>query len=81
MNNPQYWKHELFRELYRLRDLIDADGPEVVVSRSVSLEKFVFVTAFMMRKLAEADELTYEVTASRWRVFELPQTSPPPDRA
>jgi hypothetical protein len=81
MNKPEYWKHELFRELYRLRDLIDADGPELVVSRSVSLEKFVIVTAFMMRKLAEAGELTHEVTASSWPVVELPQTSPPPDRA
>jgi hypothetical protein len=81
MNNPQYWKHELFRELYRLRDLIDADGPEVVVSSSVSLEKFVFVTAFMMRKLAEAHEVTQDVTTSHWPVIELPQTSPPPDRS
>jgi hypothetical protein len=85
MNRPQYWKDELNRELIRLRRLLDGDepgcnGPEDLVMRSMALEKFAFVTAYMARKLSEAEELTLEVTESEWPVQEFRCTVPPAHR-
>jgi hypothetical protein len=48
--------------------------------RSMALEKFAFVTAYMARKLAEAEVLTLEVTESKWAVQEFRCTVPPPHR-
>lgn len=47
---------------------------------SMALEKFAFVTAYMARKLTEAEELTLEVTESQWPVQEFRCTVPPPRR-
>ena len=85
MNRPQYWKDELNRELIRMRRLLDGvepecNGAEDLVMRSMALEKFAFVTAYMARKLAEAEELTLDITESEWPVQEFRCTVPPPHR-
>jgi hypothetical protein len=83
MNRPQYWKDELNRELIRMRRLLDGaepecNGAEDLVMRSMALEKFAFVTAYMARKLAEAEVLTLDITQAEWPVQEFRCTIPPP---
>jgi hypothetical protein len=81
MNNAHFWKHELFRESSRLREAVDEEGIDrLVARRSPLIERFVFVTAYMMRKLAEAQWLTVDATQSGWQVQAFPCTSPPPHR-
>ena len=81
MNNAQFWKHELFRESSRFRQAVDEEGIDrLVARRSPLIERFVFVTAYMMRKLAEAQWLTVDVKQSGWKVQAFPCTSPPPHR-
>src|SRR4051794_7178504 len=79
MNDAEFWKNELFRELARQRELEDAAGA-ALVERQVQIERFVFVTAYMMRKLGEAVELTEDVTESKWPVTSYRCISPPPHR-
>jgi hypothetical protein len=79
MNDAKFWKHELFRELGRQRELEEDAGDELA-SRQVQVERFVFVTAYMMRKLHEAAALTEDVTKSRWSVTKYPCIAPPPHR-
>lgn len=81
MNNAKFWKHELFRESSRLREAIDKEGIDRLLARRSSLiERFVFVTAYMMRKLDEARWLTVDVTRRGWQVQAFPCTSSPPHR-
>ena len=81
MNNEQFWKHELFRESSRFREAVDEEGIDrLVARRSPLIERFVFVTAYMMRKLAEAQWLTVDVIQGGWKVQAFPYTSPPPHR-
>jgi hypothetical protein len=81
MNNAQFWKHELFRESARFREAVDEEGIDrLVARRSPLIERFVFVTAFMMRKLEEAQWLTVDVTQRGWHVRAFACTSPPPHR-
>src|SRR5215211_1906143 len=80
INQPKFWKFELFRECSRLREFIDERGVEWVVKHSAQVERFTFVTAYIMRKLHEADVLTQEVTESTLRVVEFPCMKPPPHR-
>jgi hypothetical protein len=78
INHPEFWKQELQRELGWVRKLLQRDGAEQLVLGSVTLERFVFVTAYIMRKLAEADAFTVEVTDSTWPVREFACIQPPP---
>jgi hypothetical protein len=80
MNDTQFWKGELFRERARIRERIEEEGAERLAQHSVLIERFVFVTAYMMRKLTEAVALTEEVKTSKWPVSEFPCTQPPPHR-
>ena len=81
VNNAKFWKHELFRESSRLREAIDAEGIDrLLARRSPLIERFVFVTSYMMRKLDEARWLTVDVTRRGWQVQAFPCTSPPPHR-
>jgi hypothetical protein len=70
----------LSRELGRLNAFLDEHGVEWAVKHSVQIERFAFVTAYIMRKLDEADALTRDVTDSEWPVVEFPCLSPPPHR-
>jgi hypothetical protein len=80
VNRPQFWKDELLREDLRLTRRLEEDGAKHLVERSMMLEKFAFVTAYMMRKLAEGDILTLDVTESRWPVLAYRCIVPPPHR-
>jgi hypothetical protein len=64
-----------------LRELLDSEGVEWVVAHSASLERFAFVTAYIMRKLAEGEALTVDVTGTNWRVTEFPCIQPLPRRS
>jgi hypothetical protein len=63
-----------------LRHDLDSDGPERLVASSVTVERFVFLTAYIMRKLKEADALTLDVTTSKWPVSKFLCVAPPPHR-
>jgi hypothetical protein len=52
INRPQFWKDELLREDLRLTRRLEEDGAKHLVEKSMMLEKFAFVTAYMMRKLS-----------------------------
>jgi hypothetical protein len=78
MNDAKFWKNELFRESARMRERIDKDGAERLAQHSVMVERFAFLTAYMMRKLKEAIALSREVTRSKWDVREFEQAAPPP---
>jgi hypothetical protein len=81
MNNAQFWKHELFRESSRFREAVREEGIDrLVARRSPLIERFVLVTAYMMRKLGEAQWLTVDVIRSGWKVQAFPCTSPPRHR-
>lgn len=81
MNDAQFWKYELFRESSRYGEAIDAEGlHHLVARRSPVIERFVFVTAYVMRKLDEADWLTVDVTRRGWKVQAFTCTNPPPHR-
>jgi hypothetical protein len=54
------------------------DAAELVERDAISLERFVFVSAYEMRKLADGDHLTQEVTESKWPVQEFSCTRTPP---
>ena len=41
--------------------MLEEEGLDSVVERTVPLERFAFVTAFIMRKLVEGQSLTVEV--------------------
>ena len=64
-----------------MRRALESDGPELVVQSSVTVERFVFVTAYIVRKLKEADVLNRDVTESKWVVTRFPCITPPPHRA
>ncbi len=64
-----------------MRRALDADGPERLVQTTVTVERFVFLTAYIMRKLDEAEFLTRDVTESKWPVTKFPCVVPPPHRA
>lgn len=80
MNSPAYWQQELMRENIDLRGWIDKAGVEKVVRLSVSVERYVFLTAYIMRKLNEVEALTQEVVQSRWVVTGFKATAPVPPR-
>jgi hypothetical protein len=80
MSDAGFWKVELFREVKRLRNLLGELGPERVVAKRAPVERFVSITAYEMRKLAEAVALSEEVTKRRHPVIEYPCTVPPPHR-
>jgi hypothetical protein len=80
MNDARFWKNELFRESARMRKRIEGDGVERLAEHSVVIERFVFLTAYMMRKLREAIALSEEVLDSEPRVSEFNCTKPPPHR-
>jgi hypothetical protein len=69
------------REGMNLRRRLDVDGAAKAVFSSVSIERYVFVSAFIMRKLYEAGTLTEEVAKSKWAVTRYPITVPVPARA
>ena len=81
MDRREFWKAELHREVLRLRRAIDTDGAERIVQTTVTVERFAFLTAYIMRKLKEADVLTRDVTESKWPVTKFPCVVPPPHRA
>jgi hypothetical protein len=81
MNRPDFWKDELHREVLRLRQAIDSDGLEGLALRSVTVERFAFVTAYIMRKLWEAEALTLDVTEFKWPVSKFPCVKAPPHRS
>jgi hypothetical protein len=80
MNDERFWKNELLRETARMRESIEKDGAERLAQHSVVVERFVFLTAYMMRKLREAIALSEEVMDSKLRVSEFACTEPPPHR-
>lgn len=85
MNDARFWKHELFRESSRFAEAIKDEEQggglvRMVERRSPFLERFAFVTAYMMRKLAESEWLTQDVLQRGWAVTEFPCTLPPPHR-
>jgi hypothetical protein len=81
VNDAQFWKNELFRESAGMRKRIEKDGAERLAQHSVLIERFVFLTAYMMRKLRDAIALSQEVTEeSKLRVSEFDCTQPPPPR-
>jgi hypothetical protein len=80
MRDAEFWKIELFREAHRLRRLIENEGAERIVQRPALVERFVFVTAYEMRKLKHAYALSEEVKGSHWKVIEYPRTVPTPHR-
>jgi hypothetical protein len=81
MDRPKFWQHELFRERSRLQEVIDQEGLSYLVGPSVLLEKFVFVTAYIARKLTEANVLTVEMVDSKWPVKRFRRVAKPPHRA
>lgn len=64
----------------RLRQARESDRVETLVSRTVTLERFAFLTAYVARKLSEGNALTLEVTQSRCRVSRFPCIQAPPHR-
>lgn len=80
MNNTRYWQDELTREGIELRRRLDTRGVEEVLRGSVFVERFVFVTAYIMRKLSEADALTQEVLDFPSPTIVYPCTIPPAPR-
>jgi hypothetical protein len=61
----------------RLRHALDSDGAEQLVRSSVTVERFVFATAYIMRKLEEADALTVDVEVAGVQVsVRSPAASP-----
>jgi hypothetical protein len=81
MNNAQWWKDELFRETSRLREAVEYESVDKLVARrSPFIERFAFVTAYEMRKLREAEELTQEVLQRGWHVRAFPCVVAPPHR-
>jgi hypothetical protein len=59
---------------------LEERGPEVLVTDTIAVERFVLVTAYMIRKLFEADALTEELTEFRWPIARMPCTAEPPHR-
>jgi hypothetical protein len=80
VNTAQFWKNELNREEIQLGRLLESDGPEKLVTGSVAVERFAFLTAYIMRMLAEADEPSEEVIKSKWPVRPYPCVRMPPHR-
>jgi hypothetical protein len=79
MKDAEFWKGEIFRELARQRGF-EAEAGERMTRRSVQVERFAFVTAYMTRKLIEAAALTQDVTEHLWTVTQYPCVVPPPHR-
>jgi hypothetical protein len=63
-----------------MRQALDANGAAQLVRSSVTFERFFFVTAYIMRKLKEADALTLDVIESSWPVVRFASIKPPPHR-
>ena len=80
MNSSAYWQQELMRENLDLRDWIQKAGVGKVVRLSVSVERYAFLTAYIMRKLNEVDALTRDVVESQWAVTSFELTAPIPPR-
>jgi hypothetical protein len=80
MDNSKWWQAELFREQRRLQEVIASEGLAYLASGSVLLEKFVVVTAFIARRLNEADALTVEMKESTWPVRRFLGVAEPPHR-
>jgi hypothetical protein len=68
------------RETAAMRASIEKDSAERLAQHPVVVERFVFLTAYMMRKLREAIALSEEVMDSKLRVSEFACTEPPPHR-
>lgn len=62
------YKYELCREVRKIRQLFRNSGQIRSNKRFFELEKFLFVTSFLIRKLVESNKMSDELEASR---FEL----------
>ncbi len=69
------WKHQLNRTLLDFRKLPEKTGR---VHDEVSLEKFFFVSAFLMRKLWERLELTNDIDETEFAVKKYACIRKPP---
>jgi hypothetical protein len=82
MNNAKWWQDEIGRERSQMLRLLNGEGEgegvEYLVQSSVRLEKFVWVTAYLCRKLKEACALTQEVVDREWPVKRFPVVAIPP---
>jgi hypothetical protein len=76
------WKRWLWHDLSDIRKLLEGRNfAESESFRAVVVERFMFMTAYIMRKLWERDELTVELVTSKWPAQEFKCIKPPPHPA
>ena len=79
MWDDRAWKHDLHRQHAALaKDLAEQSREDLL--RTITIERFVLVTAYMIRKLSEADTLTEELTEFGWPIARVPCINEPPHR-
>lgn len=68
------WKEELAKDLQHIRRSIAAVQPDASYERTaVAIEKFAFTSAFIVRKLLEANKLSDEIESASISVTEFPR--------
>jgi hypothetical protein len=77
VNDAEFWRAELWRETFRLREALEQQGREYYAARPAYVERYAFVTAYEMRKLEDADALTLDVTDYSSDVLAYPVIKPP----
>jgi hypothetical protein len=69
------WKEELARDLLAVKQQIDDAGSTTSYEQvAVVIEKFAFTSAFIIRKLSEANKLSDEVESTNLPVRRFPKT-------
>ena len=74
------WKQELARDLRRMRRRLQQfeplDSEDAFERFSVALDRFIFTSAFIVRKLSEAHKLSDELEATPLPVSRYPRIDP-----
>lgn len=68
LNPGDAWKRWLRSDLHDLREEMEGSSWEFGSYRAVVIERFVFITAYITRKLAENEELTEDILTRDWPI-------------
>ncbi len=75
-----YWKNDLLREMDQVNELLSLSEPqpdeeidELETRKGVGLEKFMFLSAYIVRKLLEAFKLSDEVEGTKLTIGRYPR--------
>jgi hypothetical protein len=81
MEPGDIWKRWLLNDLHGIREeMTGGNWDESPSFRSAVVERFVFISSYVVRKLRENEQLTLDLLERDWRVRQFVCTREPPSR-